>query len=596
MKKIVKILIFVLMMMFPLLIINDYIFAGEVKTNSVIEEAEQRFFNQMQKKEANERDNILVIDTVNNFENDEYFIVGDTKISKKAAIYELINSSKVDTYEKIDKFKLDKDAITQNRIAQLKEILGKDKPKYSELYDILESLNVYDFENNFLVNIIPQEKITDSNEYKTMTTYYYYDINVGYYEDYNTSNTIAGTFTKQAEYYLQPYYYYNYSCPNSNNMTYTFVSTPPGCQVYKNIYTGNVRYVINGGYTLYPHQEVISFNYQSYDLTGDDQTAPYATITLIKDYWGIEKLYVASDVIGVPFKITKEAHYSRNQYNTINGSSIASIYPNENYLTLILAGFTKASLPASYFHQLLSTNSNNVKYTKEISYLNLNAGVVTKGSLEIVYDNNGVPELEDLVTFSFNFGVDGTYPDDAIFAFDSHWILDVYPYLIWGNTQTDANNHSSFERFVWDKDSAKFLYDPINPDYEGKNYDKNELINMYSNQATCPEDNCIGNADATEIPLAVRDGSVLLYDYGVPYFNYISDLTFTIRSLNTNFDWRFLINNIYDNSLDFSNLQKLEVSDPVNFTIPGTYIVILGLRDPDGNQLNRNVRIIIVPC
>ena len=71
---------------------------------------------------------------------------------------------------------------------------------------------------------------------------------------------------------------------------------------------------------------------------------------------------------------------------------------------------------------------------------------------------------------------------------------------------------------------------------------------------------------------------------------------FSKKSYPYNIDWTSLINNEFDNSLDFNNLIYLEVSDPVNFMVSGTYHVIVGLKDQDGNQFNRTFMVIISGC
>ena len=107
---------------------------------------------------------------------------------------------------------------------------------------------------------------------------------------------------------------------------------------------------------------------------------------------------------------------------------------------------------------------------------------------------------------------------------------------------------------------------------------------------------CLGNADATPIPDSVQDGSVLFYDSGDPYFDVITTKHYSELTYSYNKDWTVFNNNEFDNSLDFSNLIYLEVSEPVNFTNPGTYYVTVALKDQDGNQFNRTFKVIISSC
>ncbi len=363
------------------------------------------------------------------------------------------------------------------------------------------------------------------------------------------------------------------------------------------MYTGNVRYEISsyiGSSTLY-HQNVAEFDYQSYKSIFDDGIAPYTNFKVIENYLGEDKMILSSDKIGVPFKISKKAHYNRNQYNIIDNGSV-KIAVDELYKTESSAqsadGFTKQTDMGTYFHRLLSTNKNNNKYLKKVSYYNLNASVTSHGSIEIVYDGNGNVEYDDLVTFSFNFGDKDTYPDTVVAAYDSHWVLDVYPYLVWGNTQVDSDNHSAFERFVWDKDSAAKAFGFAN--YEGRNYQKNELLALYKNVALCgPDIICegIGNANATPIPNSVRDGSILFNDTSNPTFSAPISLKYKVESKNRNFDWTSTIFNVYDNSV--TGLRLIEVADPVDFSKVGKYYVKVAVEDSSGNRTTRTITVTI---
>lgn len=57
------------------------------------------------------------------------------------------------------------------------------------------------------------------------------------------------------------------------------------------------------------------------------------------------------------------------------------------------------------------------------------------------------------MTFTFNFGLDITDPGSESCP-DAHYIMDVYPYLVWGNTFADSQNYTAYIRFIWDKDSV----------------------------------------------------------------------------------------------------------------------------------------------
>lgn len=270
---------------------------------------------------------------------------------------------------------------------------------------------------------------------------------------------------------------------------------------YSRTYTGVYYYALSGNPQRYAHQQKIVFSYQSYNMGFH---APQASITLIKDYFGDQKMVLVSTdpEIGVyTFYITQEIHYKRNEWYQIGDYQmpLTTIYPTLGSLFNSGAPWNAASNTTNYFHRLLN-NQSNVKYQLPIVYYDGTVDALTTGEFELVYNNTGSNNQSPVVTDSFlagtfNFGCDSNFANGTGLVNASHYIRDVYPYLIWGNSLSDYQNHTPFERFVWDKDSANVL------GYNGQNLSGYQLTSLYPGT--------IGNQRGTAIPTSVQNGQVL---------------------------------------------------------------------------------------
>lgn len=260
-------------------------------------------------------------------------------------------------------------------------------------------------------------------------------------------------------------------------------------------------YALSGNPQRYAHPQKIVFSYQSYDW---GIHAPQAAITLIKDFFGDQKMVLVSTdpEVGVySFYITQEIHYHRNEWYQINDYHLplTTTYPTLGSIFNSGVPWDAASNTANYFHRL-QNNPNNVKYLLPVVYYDGTVGALTSGEYELVYFNTGIYNQSPVITDSFlagtfNFGCVNNFANGTGAVNDSHYIRDVYPYLIWGNSLSDYQNHTPFERFVWDKDSANVL------GYIGINLSGNQLTSLYPST--------IGNQGGTAIPDSVQNGEVL---------------------------------------------------------------------------------------
>ena len=151
---------------------------------------------------------------------------------------------------------------------------------------------------------------------------------------------------------------------------------------------------------------------------------------------------------------------------------------------------------------------------------------------------------------------------------DGHYIMDVYPYLIWGNSETDYDNHTAYERFVWDKDSVAGPHPSYSP--IGKNLSGDNLTYEY-------DITNIGDYGGTSIPIAIRDNACR-WDI---YFDFISDKTI-IKGQYSNINWASYIAGEY--SSISGTIIKFEVFDDVSYNTVGNYLVRVGIEDAAGRK------------
>jgi len=503
------------------------------------------FFDKMKLKQQYEIEGITVVDTINGTKK-ETIIMDGVEYEKDALIYSIYAASQngnLDLSMKSNDGNMS--FVNQNSLTKIQEKANQGQLRYNDIKPLIDDNKFIEEGKSLLRHLISDRIIIDSRDYNLMADYYYTTVYVGYYEDFNEVSTIAGTYEIQAEYYF------------NNNAV---------------IYTGATRYVLLDFQVSYTHINTIQFSYRSYYYP--IVNAPLALMTVIIDYWGEQKMILASEDIGEEFKISRYAHYNRNDYNQIGGVPVDQLYPSTEILG---NNFGLPLLPiASYFHKLLIENTNNTKYVKSITYYNLQLQKLVPGSLELVYDENGNVEYEDLVTFTFNFGVDLSDPEVEVVS-DAHYIRDVYPYLLWGNSFFDYFSHTPFERFVWDKASNiqdDFAYIII------QSLSGSQLTSQYPTN--------VEDFGGTEIP-----DDLIANPYGwAMYFDYIPDQE--IHEDNySNINWSTFIIYVYTEVPGI--VTKFEVEDNVEYNNPGTYLVTVGIRDEEDNELTQTFQVVVLP-
>ncbi|MBI9008763.1 MAG: hypothetical protein JEZ05_01920 [Tenericutes bacterium] len=518
-----------------------------------ISKNEQEFFDKKtaEQKLLETKNDIMIVDTINNRDKETITVKG-VEYEKDALIYSVYSASangELEEYITEDSKNIDDTTKLILQSFQNKAI--SEDLSYNDIAIQFDDSKSITLDISLVIDMLPKEVIIDSSSVQTKATYYYETVYVGYYETYNYLWTDTGIYSIQAEYYKD-----------------IFGNT---------IYTGSTRYVLNAHFCTYDHINTVEFDYQSYSNIGvDGSSAPLANIHLIYDYWGKEKMILESDDIGVAYKISQEVHYDRNQYNKINGLSVDVMYSSESEIPLL--SWTYAAI-GNYFHKLLLTNSDNNKYTKSTEYYDVNLGVNVDGSLELVCDENGDVEYEDLVTFTFNFGVGKSDPEVEVIS-DAHYIRDVYPYLIWGNSVVDYNNHTPFERFIWDKAS-------LDNNITARNAQQEPLTDMY--YMSLGSDNSVDDNDGTIIPLSVQNNACR-WDI---FFNYIPD-QYIEKNQYTNYNWALKITGQYSDIPGI--ITKFEEWDSVIYNRTGEYLVMVGIEDSDGNKRTQIIKVIVSSC
>jgi hypothetical protein len=518
-----------------------------------ISKSEQEFFDKKtaEIKLLDTKNDIMIVDTINNRDKETINVKG-VEYEKDALIYSVYSASvngELETYVTENSKSIDDTTKSILQSFQYKSI--SENLSYNDIATQFDDYKSVSLDIALAIDMLPKEVIVDSVSVQTKASYYYETVYVGYYETYHYLWTDTGIYSIQAEYYMDG-------------------------QV--KVYTGSTRYILNAHFCTYDHKDVIEYDYQSYAVLGvDGISAPDSNIHLIQDFWGKEKMILESGDIGVCYKISQEAHYTRNQYNRIGSAQLSDLYPTETSL----GNFLGSPLPdsQSYFHQILSSNSDNTKYTDEMTYYDTNLGVMLNGSYELVYDRNGDVEYDDLVTFTFNFGGDMSDPENEIIS-DSHYIRDVYPYLVWGNSENDYNNHSAFERFVWDKDSARLMN--IIYSYKGKNLSGDFLTEKYLSGE-------IGDFNGTSIPIVIQDNAAR-WDIN---FDYIPDQYIQVNQY-TSYDWTSKIFGIFSENPGI--IVKFEEWEIIEYSLEGDWAVRVGIEDSTGLRRYQTINVHISGC
>jgi hypothetical protein len=167
-----------------------------------------------------------------------------------------------------------------------------------------------------------------------------------------------------------------------------------------------------------------------------------------------DKLIVERIVAGSiedTFYITKDFHYSRNQFQVV--------FPGlESEFRSELFAEYECDSKSAYFHQLAIFNgdTSNLRNKKFVCKAE-SSFVITEilesfplAASEVVYTGAGSRVTQHTNFGTFNFSVDT----------EEHYMMDVYPYLLWGNSPYDSTTLK--ERLIWDYDSRRInLFDNL---------------------------------------------------------------------------------------------------------------------------------------
>jgi hypothetical protein len=147
------------------------------------------------------------------------------------------------------------------------------------------------------------------------------------------------------------------------------------------------------------------------------------------------------------FYITKNTHHKRNELQVI--FPVTEQEFKSDYYSLY-----GCSQKFAYFHQLATFSGDtfhlrNKKYVckLETSFIDPELkDAFPLAASEVVYSHKGT-----LVTHHVNFGTFNFSTNT-----EEHYMMDVYPYLIWGNSPYDSTTLR--ERLIWDYDSRRINF------------------------------------------------------------------------------------------------------------------------------------------
>jgi len=385
-------------------------------------------------------------------------MLGDISVDTEAIYYALFKTDEILLNEKLDYY-------------SIQSIIGGDEYSYQKLHEFQnfifsngisnkeKVLEYLDFTNQYQYNLdffkdvllIEYEDLTFNLDYDNRI---YQTKKIFYYEDFDLENTLSGVYKKSEIIDVDNYYLKSEEC---NDFNFMKKIEEEELDNFTDNIESNQEYIISGCYLqlfthtkdtklfsvfdeeYYPHKNKFVFEYQS------NYTRPYLRTTVVFDYWNQEKMLIASEVSS--FKISKEAHYHRNDFNCEISEDdqenicvpIVEKYPTKYYINL--QDFWLYSRN-NYFHQLGDNNAFNTKYLKVVDYYDDYENELKKGNLELIFDELGDLVFEDQVIFTYNFGVSEM----------DHYVKDIFPYLVWGNTEKDRIENTAYARMIWDKD------------------------------------------------------------------------------------------------------------------------------------------------
>jgi hypothetical protein len=359
-----------------------------------------------------------------------------------------------DLLERITAWTMDQQSENElNAIADFVEYLEGNSLRYkARFYEFDDDTHFTNILSDFIYQLFELDDVSLDFNFFTNKTIQPYEVR--FYEDFDEDKMVAGIYGMYHVYDRNTYYLESETCNDFN--LYSKITREEKEAMILSMDVGNY-YEEDECYfylyekldhdlsfelvpeVFYPHENTFLFDYQSYS------TKPYARFRLVFDYFYEEKLMISSETMNV--KISKEANDYRNQYNVefvevygeIKPIPVDMIYP---YKTLIEDKEMWFYTQSNYFHQMLEGNQKNVKYRKDRVYYDGYTYTEELGGLELIYDRIGLVVYDPLTTFTFNYGSSDL----------THYLKDVYPFLLWGTSIKNREEFSIDERFIWDKD------------------------------------------------------------------------------------------------------------------------------------------------
>ncbi|MGL4483959.1 MAG: hypothetical protein ACRCUS_03335, partial [Anaerovoracaceae bacterium] len=143
----------------------------------------------------------------------------------------------------------------------------------------------------------------------------------------------------------------------------------------------------------------------------------------------VVKAAVRGPIYAIAKKQIKEIHYSRNKFNK-------NLPKNEALAANEKSKFRAVRPKDNAFHQNSSKKKTNVKYKKKDK---IKLGILSiPTEKEVVYEASGKIEKDPRDIGTYNFGTNSA----------SHLVLDVLPYLAFGNNKKDKTTRTQRMRLA----------------------------------------------------------------------------------------------------------------------------------------------------
>ncbi len=137
------------------IVVSSLSFASVEASDVSITRAEKdkfktKFFDEMKTKKEKENEDILVVDTINGYDELDSFDYEGISISKKAVITSLMEKDDKEIEDVFKKLKKSKNTQKKEKLDKLEKKFKEKKVKYSDVSEEFDDLEIYDTDADVL--------------------------------------------------------------------------------------------------------------------------------------------------------------------------------------------------------------------------------------------------------------------------------------------------------------------------------------------------------------------------------------------------------------------------------------------------------------